>query len=50
LTEIQVARHAALRALGHTVEVIRATTPEDAAAQAVELVVGWLGSVEKTAA
>jgi len=31
-----------LRALGHTVEVIRATTPEDAAAQAVALVEGWL--------
>ena len=42
LSPAQVARHAALRAIGHTVEVVRAMTPEDAAAQAVALVRGWL--------
>lgn len=44
LSPDQVARHAALRAIGHTVEVVRAMTPEDAAAQAVTLVRGWLTS------
>jgi hypothetical protein len=44
LSPAQVARHAALRALGHTVVVLRATTPEDAAAQAVALVEGWLAA------
>jgi len=38
----QVARHPALAAIGHPVMVIRATTEEDAARQAVELVRGWL--------
>lgn len=38
----QVARHPALAAIGHPVTVIRATTEEDAARQAVELVRGWL--------
>jgi len=50
LTASQQVRHPALAAIGHPVTVIRATTPEDAAAQAVALVAGWLGSVEKTAA
>jgi hypothetical protein len=49
LSPAQVARHAALRALGHTVEVIRATTPEDAAAQAVSLVTGWLAGNDNRA-
>lgn len=42
LTESQKVRHPALAALGHPVTVIRATTTEDAAAQAVALVRGWL--------
>lgn len=48
LSPAQVARHAALRALGHTVEVIRATTCEDAAAQAAALVRGWLAANDAT--
>jgi hypothetical protein len=44
LSPAQVARHAALRALGHTVEVIRSMDPEDAAAQAVALVRKWLAA------
>ena len=42
LSPAQVARHAALRAIGHTVEVVRATMPDEAAAQAVALVRSWL--------
>lgn len=50
LSPAQVARHAALTALGHTVVTLRATTPEDAAAQAVSLVFGWLGAATTKAA
>lgn len=50
LTASQRVRHPALAAIGHPVTVLRATTPEDAAAQAVALVTGWLGNVEKSAA
>lgn len=35
-------RHAALSRLGHDVVVVSATTPSDAAGQAVALVQGWL--------
>lgn len=44
LSPAQVERHAALRQLGHTVEVVRATTEADAAAQAINLVRGWLAA------
>lgn len=42
LTESQKVRHPALAKLGHDVVVLRAVTEEDAAAQAVALVRGWL--------
>lgn len=42
LTESQKVRHPALAKLGHEVTVLRAVTCEDAAAQAVALVRGWL--------
>ena len=48
LSTAQVARHAALAALGHTVVTLRATTPDDAAAQAVSLVRGWLAANDAT--
>lgn len=40
----QVERHAALKQLGHVVEVVRASTPDEAAAKAVGLVRGWLNT------
>lgn len=42
LTESQKVRHPALAKLGHVVTVLRSVTCEDAAAQAVALVIGWL--------
>lgn len=42
LSPAQIDRHAALAKLGHHVTVLRFTTTEDAAAQAVALVRGWL--------
>ncbi|TCR07250.1 VRR-NUC domain-containing protein [Neorhizobium sp. JUb45] len=42
LSTAQRDRHAALARLGHDVTVVSATTPADAASQAVELVQGWL--------
>jgi hypothetical protein len=42
LSPAQVQRHADLRRLGFTVEVVRATTVEDATDQAVALVHRWL--------
>ena len=48
LSPAQVVRHAALAALGHTVVTLRATTPEDAAAQAVSLVRGWMVANDAT--
>ena len=42
LSPAQVERHAALERLGHTVTVLRAATTDDAAAQAVQMVRGWL--------
>lgn len=42
LTESQKERHPRLAAIGHPVTVLRATTEEDAARQAVALVRGWL--------
>lgn len=44
LSSAQIDRHAALRKLGYTVEVLRATTIDDAAAQAVALVRSWLAA------
>lgn len=46
----QVARHPALAAIGHPVTVVRSVTEEDAARQAVELVLGWLADVKEKAA
>lgn len=46
LSPAQVDRHAALRKLGHTVEVVRATTCEEAADKAVALVRGWLAQAD----
>lgn len=43
LTESQKQRHPALAKIGHPVTVIRATTEDEAAAQAVAFVQGWLG-------
>jgi len=42
LTKIQKQRHPLLAKIGHPVTVIRAVAEEDAAAQAVALVLGWL--------
>lgn len=42
LSPAQVARHAALAALGHPVMVVRATTEDEAADKAEALVRGWL--------
>lgn len=42
LSTAQKDRHAALSRLGHHVVVVSATTPSDAAYQAVELVTSWL--------
>ncbi|TPM58994.1 VRR-NUC domain-containing protein [Mesorhizobium sp. B2-2-4] len=51
LTDSQERRHPALAVIGHPVTIVRATTPEDAAALVVELVRGWLGvGLEKVAA
>lgn len=48
LSPAQIDRHAELAKLGHHVTVLRATTTEDAAAQAVALVRGWLVANEQT--
>lgn len=48
LTPSQEQRHPALAALGHPVTVVRAVTAEDAAAQAVSLVRGWLAANDGT--
>lgn len=44
LSPAQRDRHAALARLGHTIEVVSATTEEDAADQAVALVLGWIAT------
>jgi hypothetical protein len=45
VSRVQKDRHALLAALGFTRQtIIRATTPDDAAAQAVELMRGWLAA------
>lgn len=49
LSPAQKDRHAALARLGHTVAVLRATTTEDAAAQAVALVRQWLARNDNAA-
>lgn len=40
----QVDRHALLRALGYTIEVIKASTPEECATRSVSLVRSWLSA------
>ncbi|MBY3434841.1 VRR-NUC domain-containing protein [Rhizobium laguerreae] len=42
LSPEQKDRHAALKAIGHTVEVVKASSKDEAAKAAVALVVGWL--------
>lgn len=42
----QKKRHAALAAIGHVVEVVKATTTDEAAERAVALVRGWLAANE----
>lgn len=42
LSAEQKERHAALKAIGHIVEVVKASTKDDAASTAVGLVKGWL--------
>lgn len=49
LTASQKERHPALARLGHHVTVLRAATEEDAAAQAVALVRGWLAANQNEA-
>ena len=49
LSPAQIDRHAALAKLGHEVAVLRATTTEDAAAQAVALVRQWLARNDNAA-
>lgn len=44
LSPAQVARHAALARLGHVVVTVSASSTEDAAAQAVALVRGWMAA------
>lgn len=46
LLPAQIKRHAELARLGFDVRVLRAVTPESAAAQAVDMVLGFLGEVE----
>jgi hypothetical protein len=48
LSPAQVARHAVLARLGHHVHVLRFSTCEDAAAQAVRLVRGWLAGIGRS--
>jgi hypothetical protein len=50
LTDSQEKRFPLLRALGFEIEVVEASTPEDAARQAVETVRGWLSEVANMAA
>jgi hypothetical protein len=44
LSPAQVDRHTELRALGHAVEVVKCSTPDEAAAMAVDIVRGWLAA------
>lgn len=48
LSPAQVDRHAALRRLGFTVEVVRFTTTQEAADKAVALVRGWIAANDNT--
>lgn len=50
LSPAQVQRHADMRRLGFAVEVIRATSEQEAADKAEAVVRGWLGTVKKDAA
>lgn len=43
LSPVQKERHARLVRLGHVVEVVHASTPEEAARKVLRLVAGWLG-------
>lgn len=49
LSPEQRERHAALAAIGHTVEMVKASTADEAAARAVVLVYGWLAKNNNTA-
>ena len=49
LTASQEKRFPLLRALGFQIDVVEASTPADAARQAVELVRGWLAELQKVA-
>lgn len=44
LSPEQVERHRALKAIGHTVEVVRSVTEAECASRSVELVSGWLAA------
>lgn len=48
LEDSQEKRFPLLRALGFEIKIIEATTPEDAAVQAVTLVMGWLAGNENS--
>ncbi|MNL61064.1 hypothetical protein D3C87_1849370 [compost metagenome] len=50
LTASQEKRFPLLRALGFQIHVVEASTPADAARQAVELVRSWLSEIVHTAA
>lgn len=49
LSPAQIDRHALLARLGHPVTTIHASSPEDAASQAVALVRGWLAGNDNAA-
>lgn len=48
LSAEQKERHVALAAIGHTVEVLKAETPDEAASRAVELVRKWIAENNNT--
>lgn len=50
LSPAQVERHAALARLGHSVDVLRFSTVDEAAAKALALVRGWLADNDNDAA
>lgn len=50
LSPEQIKRHADLRSIGHIVEVVKASTPAEAADAAVTMVRGWLSEIATKAA
>lgn len=48
VSQVQKERHAALRAIGHDVVVVQASTPEEAAERGVALVRAWLAGAHCT--